>query len=99
MHAAAGSHHFVCCDQITTPDNPNSPHGNYNPLGRVIKSASNSSNYSWCTCSEEVRLPEHPDNFYLLLTAFAVHAAGVTQKCGPTCRSAQSNCAAALPGT
>ena len=28
--------------------------GNYNPLERVIKAASNDSNYSWCTCSEEI---------------------------------------------
>lgn len=49
-----GSHHFVCCEGITLPENPNSPHGNYNPLERVIKAASNSSNYSWCTCSEEI---------------------------------------------
>ncbi len=51
----AGSHHFVCCDQIQMPDNPNSPHGNYNPLERVIKSASNDSNYSWCVIT-----PAHP---------------------------------------
>lgn len=44
----------MCCDQIQTPENPHSPHGNYNPLERVIKAASNSSNYSWCTCSEEI---------------------------------------------
>eukprot|EP00275_Glaucocystis_incrassata_P001890 EC124241.1.p1 GENE.EC124241.1~~EC124241.1.p1 ORF type:complete len:138 (+),score=0.08 EC124241.1:231-644(+) len=49
-----GSHHFVCCVDITLPENPNSPHGNYNPLERVIKTASNSSSYSWCTCSEEI---------------------------------------------
>lgn len=30
------------------PENPHSPHGNYNPLERVIKAASNESNYSWC---------------------------------------------------
>ncbi|BDA51108.1 hypothetical protein COCOBI_17-3280 [Coccomyxa sp. Obi] len=51
---ADGSHHFVCCDQIQMPENPHSPHGNYNPLERVIKAASNESNYSWCTCSEEI---------------------------------------------
>lgn len=34
--------------------NPHSPHGNYNPLARVITQASNASSYSWCTCSEEV---------------------------------------------
>ena len=28
--------------------------GNYNPLERPIKAASNDSNYSWCTCSEEI---------------------------------------------
>jgi hypothetical protein len=33
------------------PDNPHSPHGNYNPLERVIKAASNESNYSWCGVS------------------------------------------------
>ncbi len=44
---AAGSHHFVCCDQIQMPENPHSPHGNYNPLERVIKAASNDTNYSW----------------------------------------------------
>jgi hypothetical protein len=49
-----GSHHFVCCEDIQLLDNPHSPHGNYNPLGRVIKAASNSTNYSWCTCSEEI---------------------------------------------
>jgi len=48
------SHHFVCCTQIQAPENPHSPHGNYNPLERVIKAASNDSNYSWCTCSEEI---------------------------------------------
>lgn len=36
------------------PENPHSPHGNFNPLERVIKEASNSSSYSWCTCSEEI---------------------------------------------
>ena len=36
------------------PENPHSPHGNYNPLADVIRSASNSSSYSWCTCSEEI---------------------------------------------
>jgi hypothetical protein len=51
---ADGSHHFVCCEGITLLDNPHSPHGNYNPLSRVIKAASNSTNYSWCTCSEEI---------------------------------------------
>ncbi len=49
-----GSHHAVCCVDISTPDNPHSPHGNYNPLGKVIKAASNSTSYSWCTCSEEI---------------------------------------------
>ena len=32
------------------PENPASPHGNYNPLERVIKAASNATSYSWCTC-------------------------------------------------
>jgi len=77
----SGSHHFVCCVDISMPENPSSPHGNYNPLGQVriprirtfcqglffarlshgmalllqvIKAASNSSSYSWCTCSEEI---------------------------------------------
>jgi hypothetical protein len=49
-----GSHHAVCCVDISNPENPHSPHGNYNPLGRVIKAASNSTSYSWCTCSEEI---------------------------------------------
>ena len=49
-----GSHHFVCCVDIQTSDNPHSPHGNYNPLDRVIKSASNASSPTWCTCSEEI---------------------------------------------
>jgi hypothetical protein len=49
-----GSHHFVCCEHISMPENPNSPHGNFNPLERVIKAASNATNYSWCTCSEEI---------------------------------------------
>lgn len=49
-----GSHHFVCCVDIQMPENPHSPHGNYNPLADVIRSASNSSSYSWCTCSEEI---------------------------------------------
>jgi hypothetical protein len=49
-----GSHHFVCCVDINMPENPHSPHGNYNPLERVIRQASNSSSYSWCTCSEEI---------------------------------------------
>jgi len=53
-YLTAGSHHFVCCVDIQTPENPNSPHGNYNPLEQVIKAASNSSSYSWCTCSEEI---------------------------------------------
>ncbi|PSC74382.1 phosphoglycerate mutase [Micractinium conductrix] len=35
-------------------ENPHSPHGNYNPLELVIKAASNSTSYSWCTCSEEI---------------------------------------------
>ena len=43
-----GSHHFVCCENIQLTDNPHSPHGNLNPLGRVIRAASNSSNFSWC---------------------------------------------------
>lgn len=51
---SAGSHHFVCCVDIKMPENPHSPHGNFNPLERVIKTASNSSSYSWCTCSEEI---------------------------------------------
>ena len=51
------SHHFVCCEHITTADNSNSPHGNSNPLGKVIAAHSDASNPSWCTCSEEVRLP------------------------------------------
>lgn len=49
-----GSHHFVCCERITLLDNPDSPHGNQNPLGEVIRAASDPSNYSWCTCSEEI---------------------------------------------
>jgi hypothetical protein len=36
------------------PDNSHSPHGNFNPLERVIKAASNATSYSWCTCSEEI---------------------------------------------
>ena len=51
---AAGSHHFVCCVDIQTSDNPHSPHGNMNPLDDVIKAASDESSFSWCTCSEEV---------------------------------------------
>lgn len=51
---ADASHHFVCCTQIQTVGNPNSPHGNLNPLESAIRGASNSSNYSWCTCSQEV---------------------------------------------
>ena len=43
-----GSHHFVCCENIQLTDNPHSPYGNLNPLGRVIRAASNSSNFSWC---------------------------------------------------
>lgn len=31
----SGSHHFVCCVDISMPENPSSPHGNYNPLGQV----------------------------------------------------------------
>ena len=53
-----GSHHFVCCEDITLVDNPHSPHGNLNPLADVIRAASNSSNYSWCTCSEEICLEQ-----------------------------------------
>lgn len=49
-----GSHHFVCCVDIQMPENPHSPHGNFNPLEHVIKSASNASSYSWCTCSENI---------------------------------------------
>ena len=48
------SHHFVCCVDIKNVDNSKSPHGNKNPLGDVIKSASLPSSYSWCTCSEEI---------------------------------------------
>ncbi|KAH7623686.1 hypothetical protein NADE_008509 [Nannochloris sp. 'desiccata'] len=51
---ADGSHHFVCCVDIQMPDNSHSPHGNFNPLERVIKAASNSTSWSWCTCSEEI---------------------------------------------
>ena len=51
---ADGSHHFVCCVDISTPDNPDSPHGNRNPLFAAITAASNASSYSWCTCSEEI---------------------------------------------
>ncbi len=47
-----GSHHFVCCVDIADAANPHSPHGNFNPLAEVIRAASNSSSYSWCTCSE-----------------------------------------------
>lgn len=54
QYCPAGSHHFVCCEQIALPDNPDSPHGNQNPLGRVIREASQPENYSWCTCSEEI---------------------------------------------
>ena len=50
----AGSHHFVCCVDISTPENSSSPHGNSNPLMDVIKAASKPSSYSWCTCSEEI---------------------------------------------
>ena len=46
------------------PDNPHSPHGNHNPLERVIKQASNATSYSWCTCSEEVRLLRRSRAFY-----------------------------------
>ena len=52
---AAGSHHFVCCVDIQTSDNAQSPHGNWNPLDDVIRAASDKASYSWCTCSEEVR--------------------------------------------
>ncbi|KAK9867988.1 hypothetical protein WJX84_010855 [Apatococcus fuscideae] len=49
-----GSHHFVCCVDITSPETSQSPHGNRNPLNDVIKAASKPSSYSWCTCSEEI---------------------------------------------
>ena len=52
---ADGSHHFVCCVDISSPEETLSPHGNSNPLFRAITAASNSSSYSWCTCSEEIR--------------------------------------------
>ena len=48
------SHHFVCCENITRPENTQSPHDMENPLYDVITSASEESNYSWCTGSEEV---------------------------------------------
>lgn len=51
---ADGSHHFVCCVDIATPENELSPHGNRNPLLRAITAASNATSYSWCTCSEEI---------------------------------------------
>ena len=55
MHGCrAGSHHFVCCEGISTPDEEHSPHGNRNPLADVIARASSPDNPSWCTCSEEV---------------------------------------------
>lgn len=54
MHPA-GSHHFVCCEGITTAGNEHSPHGNRNPLARVIGRASDPETPSWCTCSEEVK--------------------------------------------
>jgi hypothetical protein len=44
-HTADGSHHFVCCTGITLPENAHSPHGNYNPLERVIRAASNHSKW------------------------------------------------------
>lgn len=50
----SGSHHFVCCVDISTPGSSQSPHGNGNPLNDVIKAASKPSSYSWCTCSEEI---------------------------------------------
>lgn len=52
----AGSHHFVCCEGISTPNEEHSPHGNRNPLADVIAQASSAENPSWCTCSEEVRI-------------------------------------------
>ena len=30
------SHHFVCCVDIESPENADSPHGNQNPLFEVI---------------------------------------------------------------
>lgn len=51
---ADGSHHFVCCEGITSAMNDQSPHGNWNPLGDVIRQASDADNPSWCTCSEEI---------------------------------------------
>jgi hypothetical protein len=51
---ADGSHHFVCCEGISTPDDEESPHGNRNPLADVIAQASSLENPSWCTCSEEI---------------------------------------------
>ena len=55
----------MCCVDIQTSDNAQSPHGNLNPLDDVIRAASDAASYSWCTCSEEVRLvserdPAHP---------------------------------------
>ena len=32
-----GSHHAVCCVDISMPENPNSPHGNLNPLVRNLR--------------------------------------------------------------
>ena len=51
---ADGSHHFVCCVDISTSEQTLSPHGNANPLFRAITAASNASSLSWCTCSEEI---------------------------------------------
>merc|ERR1712224_106652 len=49
------SHHFVCCTGISNPKNDKSPHGNKNPLLKVIMAANTDpNNLSWCTCSEEI---------------------------------------------
>mmetsp|Transcript_16557 Transcript_16557/g.28380 ORF Transcript_16557/g.28380 Transcript_16557/m.28380 type:complete len:139 (+) Transcript_16557:118-534(+) len=55
---ASASDHMVCCVDIKAVDNDfnmeDSTVSRYNPLSGPITRNSDSSSYSWCTCSESI---------------------------------------------
>eukprot|EP00045_Choanoeca_perplexa_P000259 m.13565 g.13565 ORF g.13565 m.13565 type:complete len:149 (+) comp10182_c0_seq1:101-547(+) len=55
---ATASDHMVCCVDIHNVDNPHNQHdagvARHNPLSEPIRANSDTSSYSWCTCSESI---------------------------------------------